>query len=68
MKEALIRQVLKEKNVILKKDRARNWTWNHQGEYMVIGFTDSGTRVILAGDCYDYSLEDVYKEFILEES
>lgn len=66
MTEAAIRRILREKNILLKKDRTRNRTWNHQGEYMVIGFTDSGTRIILAGNCYDYSLEDVYKEFILE--
>lgn len=66
MSEAKIRRILREKNILLKKDRTRNRTWNHQGEYMVIGFTDSGTRIILAGNCYDYSLEDVYKEFILE--
>lgn len=66
MSEANVRRILREKNILLKKDRARNRTWNHQGEYMVIGFTDSGTRIILAGNCYDYSLEDVYKEFILE--
>lgn len=66
MNDSTIRRILREKNILLKKDRARNRTWNHQGEYMVIGFTDSGTRIILAGNCYDYSLEDVYKEFILE--
>ena len=66
MSEAKVRKLLRERNIILKKDRRRNRTWDHQGDYMVIGFTDSGTKIILAGNCYDYSLEDVYKEFILE--
>lgn len=66
MSEAKVRKLLRERNIILKKDRRRYRTWDHQGDYMVIGFTDSGTRIILAGNCYDYSLEDVYKEFILE--
>lgn len=64
MNESAIRRVLRKKNIILKTDRAKEWIWNHQGGYMVIGFTDGGYRLILAGETYDLSLGVVLAEFV----
>ncbi len=66
MTEASIRRALRKKNIILKKDRAKELSWNHNGGYMVIGFTDSGNQVILAGENYDLSLDDVFEQFVSE--
>lgn len=66
MMEATARRILRQKNMILRKDRAREWRWNHNGGYMVIGLTESGTRFILAGETYDLTLEDVIKDFVSE--
>ena len=64
MSEAAIRKVLRKKNIILKKDRTKEWTWSHQGGYMVISFTEGGNRFILAGETFDLSLDDVLAEFV----
>ena len=67
MSEAYVRKVLRKKDIILKKDRARNWSWNHNGGFMVIGFTDYyHDMVILAGETYDLTLDDVIEKYVLK--
>ncbi len=40
----------------LRKDRARTWGINHQGEYMIV---DVGPNACIGGADFDYSLDDV---------
>ena len=66
MTEAKVRRVLKSKSIILRKDRARNWSWNLNGGYMLIGFSESGNEFILDGENYDLTLDDVINEYVLK--
>jgi hypothetical protein len=47
---------LKRQGYSLRKDRAWTITLNHQGGYMIV---DANLNFIVAGSCYDLTLDDV---------
>lgn len=55
-REARARRLARRQGLILYKDRARSRSIDHAGGYMIV---DADRNVILAGQRYDLSLEQV---------
>jgi hypothetical protein len=61
-RESKARRALAKDNLILNKSRARNWTLDNQGGYMI---ADLYTNGVVFGSRFDLSLEEV--ENLVEE-
>jgi len=55
-REAAVRRALRPEGQALRKSRARNWTLDNQGGYMIV---DADRNFIVAGEKYDLTLDDV---------
>ena len=55
-REARARRGLARQGMALKKDRARTWSVDRQGGYMIV---DPNSNALLAGEKFDLSLETV---------
>jgi hypothetical protein len=55
-RENRLRRLARRKGYVLRKDRARTRSGNHQGGYMII---EADRNVIVAGEKFDLSLDHV---------
>ncbi len=60
-REARVRRALARDGLAIRKGRARTWSIDDQGGYMVV---DLARNVIVAGEKYDLGLEVLEAEWI----
>jgi len=63
--ESAIRRRANRAGYILKKDRAREWRLDHQGEYMLI---DAAMNIVAIGQHFDGTLEEIADFLAPEEA